>query len=243
MVAEVQVLHLLEGARAATGTAVIIDVFRAFTLVPCAFARGATRIYPVATPAEAEALRRADPGRLLAGEVDGRPLPGFDFSNSPAAMLRANLQGRQLVLRTSAGVQGLLAAQAADEVLTGAFVNAAATVAWLRARAPARISLVCMGWNASERCAEDEACAEYLAACLRGEAPPFAPIVARLRADPSGAKFFDPARPWFPEEDFGACMQLSVFPFAVRLAGDAEGRPCLVQANPDPPPGKTPGAL
>ena len=159
-------------------------------------------------------------------------------------VLPVQLPGRGWRLRETPSVDlKALAARAADEVLTGAFVNAAATAAWLRARAPARISLVCMGWNASERCAEDEACAEYLAACLRGEAPPFAPIVSRLRADPSGAKFFDPARPWFPEEDFEACMQLSVFPFAVRLTGDAEGRPCLVRANPDPPPGKTPGAL
>lgn len=243
MVAEIQVLHLLEGARAATGTAVIIDVFRAFTLAPCAFARGAARIYPVATPAEALALKQADPGLLLAGEVDGRPLPGFDFSNSPAALLRADLRGRRLVLRTSAGVQGLLAAAAADEVLTGAFVNAAATVAWLRARAPGKISLVCMGWNASERSAEDEACAGYLEACLRGESPSFAAIAAHLRMDPSGAKFFDPARPWFPAEDFSVCMRLSAFPFVVRRARDAEGRLCLVREDLGATPGEVTGAL
>lgn len=222
-----RVLHLLQGARRATGLAVIIDVFRAFTLVPCAFARGVRDILPVATPEEALALKRADPALLLAGERDGRPLPGFDFPNSPAAILRADLAGRGLVLRTSAGVQGLLAAERADEVITGSFVNAAAIVEHVRRRAPGPVSLVCMGWNATERSAEDEACADYLAAGLRGAFPDFAPIRARLRTDPAGAKFFDPARPWFPAEDFEVCMRASVYPWVVRRERDQAGRLCL----------------
>ena len=173
---EIRVLHLLEGARQAEGLAIIIDVFRAFTLAPCAFARGVTSILPVATAAEALAMKRADPDLLLAGEQDGKPLPGFDFSNSPAAILRAELDGRRLVLRTSAGVQGLLAAARADEVITGSFVNAAAIAAWVRHRQPALVSLVCMGWNARERTAEDEACAHYLAAGFRVGFPDFTPI-------------------------------------------------------------------
>lgn len=227
MVLRLQTLHLLDGAKRAGGTAVIIDVFRAFTLAPCAFARGASRIYPVATEQEALALKAADPTLLLAGEREGRPLAGFDFSNSPAAILRADLAGRSLVLRTSAGVQGLLAAKGATEVLTGSFVNADAIVAYLSLRSPPYVSLVAMGWNASERAEEDDACAAYLAAGLRGKTPPFEPIRAALRADPSGAKFFDPAKPWFPEEDFEACMQASVCPFVLRLVRDLGGRPRL----------------
>lgn len=231
---EVYTLHLLEGARRATGVAVIIDVFRAFTLAPCAFARGADRILPVATPGDALALKVADPALLLAGERDGRPLPGFDFSNSPAEILRADLAGRSLVLRTSAGVQGLLAAEAADEVITGSFVNAAAIVSWLRDRRPSRVSLVCMGWNAAERAAEDEACAAYLRAGLGGEFPEFGPIRAQLRADPSGARFFDPAKPWFPEADFATCMQVSAYPFVLRRARDPAGRWCLERVDVPP---------
>lgn len=228
----VQLLHGLEGARCATGLAVIIDVFRAFTLAPCAVARGVDSILPVATEEEALAMKRADPALLLAGERAGQPLPGFDFSNSPAAILRANLAGRRLVLRTSAGVQGLLAAQGADEVITGSFVNAAAIVDYLRRRDPEHVSLVCMGWNARERTAEDEVCAEYLAAGLGGAFPDFAPVRERLRADPSGAKFFDPARPWFPPEDFEVCMRASAYPWVLRLERDDAGRASLRRVAP-----------
>jgi 2-phosphosulfolactate phosphatase len=227
----VEVLHHLDGARRAAGVAVILDVFRAFTLAPCAIARGARSILPVGTADEAWALKRTDPTLLLAGESDGRPLPGFDFSNSPAAMLRQQLRGRTLVLRTSAGVQGLLAANQAEEVITGSFVNAAAIVAWLQARRASRVSLVAMGWNACEPAAEDEACAAYLAACLRGESPDFEAIRTRLRADPSGAKFFDPSQPWFPPEDFEACLRLSAYPFVLRRARDAGGRLCLERVD------------
>jgi 2-phosphosulfolactate phosphatase len=227
---EVRTLHLLEGARAATGLVVVIDVFRAFTLAPCAFARGARRIRLVATAAEALDLKAADPELLLAGEEDGRPLPGFDFSNSPAALLQADLAGRTLVLRTSAGVQGLLAVDPRREVLTGSFINAAATLAWIRARQPELVSLVCMGWSAAERSAEDEACAAYLAAALAGEPTDFAPVPATLRRDPCGAKFFDPAQPWFPPEDFEVCLRLSALDFVLRRVIDSAGRPWLERA-------------
>lgn len=223
----VKVLHLREGATAARGVAVIIDVFRAFTLAPCAFAQGAQSILPVATPEEALAMKRADPELLLAGERDGRPLPGFDYSNSPAAILRADLAGRILVLRTSAGVQGLLSAGRADDVITGSFVNAGAIIRWLQELQPEHVSLVCMGWNGARRTAEDEACARYIKAGLAGETLDFEAIRRQLRRDPCGTKFFDPSQPWFPAEDFAVCMRLSVFPFVLRRARDARGRLCL----------------
>lgn len=227
----VEVLHLREGAAAAEGVAVIIDVFRAFTLAPCAFARGAQSILPVATREEALAMKRADPELLLAGEHDGRPLPGFDYSNSPAEILRADLAGRTLALRTSAGVQGLLAAGRADDVITGSFVNAGAIIRWLQDRRPERVALVCMGWNGAQRTAEDEACAGYIKAGLAGETPDFEAMRKQLRRDPCGAKFFDPLQPWFPAEDFSVCMRLSVFSFVLRRARDARGRLCLARAE------------
>jgi 2-phosphosulfolactate phosphatase len=239
----VRKLHLLAGARVAAGLVVVIDVFRAFTLAPCAFARGASRIRIVAEPEEALALKQEDSGLLLAGERDGRPLAGFDFPNSPAAILRADLAGRTLVLRTSAGVQGLLAVDARHEVVTGSFINADAVVAFIRDRAPAELSLVCMGWNGAERTAEDEACADYLAAALDGRPPDFDPIRAALREDSCGANFFDPARPWFPPEDFDACLRLSALDYVLRRVIDRDGRLWLEPATAPTDAGRSRGAL
>ena len=74
----------------------MIDVFRAFSLVPWALERGASKVVPVRTEAEALALRERHPDILIAGERDGKPLPGFDFGNSPAAIRDADLSGADL---------------------------------------------------------------------------------------------------------------------------------------------------
>ena len=45
----VRILHLIEGAKEARGTAVIIDVFRAFSVEAYLAAAGAAKIMPVAS--------------------------------------------------------------------------------------------------------------------------------------------------------------------------------------------------
>ena len=235
-----ETLEGLEGARAARGVAVIIDVFRAFSLAPWALARGAPYIVPVGTPEEALALRPKIPGCRLAGERDGQPLPGFDYGNSPDEISRADLDGRVLVHRTSAGVQGLLAAREADTVLAASFLTAGATAEWIRRQGAATVSLVAMGWNGCEPALEDQACAEYLAAALAGEAPDFEPLRAAIRDDPTGRRFFDPSLPWFPEADFDACIALDRFDFAVVARRDERyGLRLEAQAPGQLPPGQS----
>ena len=63
----IQILHLLEGARAASGLTVIIDVFRAFSLECYLYALGAETIFPVDTLEKAYQYREKYPGSLLAG--------------------------------------------------------------------------------------------------------------------------------------------------------------------------------
>ena len=82
-------LSFLEGAQTASGAAVVIDVFRAFSLVPWALAQGARMVVPVRTRDEALAWRAKDPDILIVGEKDGRPLPGFDFGNSPSEIRKS----------------------------------------------------------------------------------------------------------------------------------------------------------
>lgn len=213
----IRVLEFLQGAQDASGATVVIDVFRAFSLVPWALMRGALCVVPVRTEEEALGWRDRDPRVVLAGEQDGRPLPGFDYANSPSALREADLSGRVLVHRSSAGTQGLLAAVAAGAypVLAGSFLTAAASVRYLHGQAPDRISLVALGWNACEPALEDMLCAEYLRELLLGGAPDFAMLRERIRDDPSGQRFSDPALPWFPTADFDACMDLDRFDAAV----------------------------
>jgi 2-phosphosulfolactate phosphatase len=90
-------------------------------------------------------------------------------------------------------------------------------VRYLKSKAPDVVSLVAMGNVGVEPNEEDESCAEYIEGRLRGEKPDFNEMRRRIRAAPSGAKFFDSARPQFREEDFHLALELDRFGFVLRV--------------------------
>lgn len=214
---KIEVVDFVAGAQSARGLVVVIDVFRAFSVGAYAFAGGARAIIPVQSIEEARRLKAAHPEHLLIGERHARPLPGFDCGNSPTDVQRFELQGRTLIHTTHSGTQGLTSAGLADEVITGALVNAGAIVRYIRSRAPRTVTIVRMGHEARERCAEDDACAELLRRRLLGEDPPLDNIRAQLRQADSAQKFFDPACDWAPETDFELCTAVDRFDFVLRL--------------------------
>jgi 2-phosphosulfolactate phosphatase len=234
----IDVLDHVAGARAARGIAVIIDVFRACTTLACAFAGGAKRVLPVAGVEEARELHARLPGALLAGERHARPLSGFDAGNSPTELAALDLRNRTLVHTTHAGTQGLVHARGAAEVLTGAFVNIRAVAAYVGARRPERVSLVRMGHEARERCAEDDLCAHCLVELLEGRDPPLTRVRPLLRDVPAARKFFDPACDFAPERDFDVCTDVDRFRFVLRLRRE-DGQPQLERIDP-PWPGPDP---
>lgn len=202
---EIRILHLLDGARKAEGLTVVIDVFRAFSLECYMYDAGAAEVIPVKEVEEAFAWRKKDPDCLLAGERNGIMVEGFDFGNAPSEIFGTDLSGKRIIHTTSAGVQGLAAAAHADEIITGALVNAHAAAEYIRRKNPKVVSLVAMGWNGLRDTEEDLLCAQYIRSLLIGE--PMEDI--RRQADDlrytEGKKFFDPARPEFPEGDFALC--------------------------------------
>jgi phosphosulfolactate phosphohydrolase-like enzyme len=79
---QIEVLDFVAGAREARGVAVVIDVFRAFSVACYAFARGAKRIIPVAEVERALELRRQHPDYLVIGEREGRMVEGFHYGGT-----------------------------------------------------------------------------------------------------------------------------------------------------------------
>jgi len=214
---QIDVFDHVAGAREARGIAVVIDVFRAFSVAAYAFDAGAARVLPVAEIEDAKALARRFPGAVLAGERHARRLPGFDIGNSPTEVRAIGLQGKVLVHTTHAGTQGLVNATGAEEVLTGAFVNISSVCRYIRGRRPRQVSLVRMGHEARERCAEDDLYAECLRLMLLGRPAPLAEVRERLREAPAAVKFFDPACDWAPRDDFEYCTEVDRFDFVLRL--------------------------
>ncbi|TME35077.1 MAG: 2-phosphosulfolactate phosphatase [Chloroflexi bacterium] len=199
----VRVTSLLEGARLATGHAVIVDVFRAFTTAAFCIAAGAREIVLVADHEQALAMKRRDPRLFLTGEIGGRPIPGFDVGNSPSAIEKLDLTGRRVVQRTSSGTQGVVAATGAAEVLLGSLVIASATARYL-ANADV-VTVVAMGSSAQERSEEDELGAAFIAARLRGE-------IAKASLDLRDDTVWEE---WFPRRDAELALEVDRFAFAL----------------------------
>jgi 2-phosphosulfolactate phosphatase len=228
---QIEVSDFVAGARQARGVAVIIDVFRAFSVACYAYARGAKRIIPVAEIDKALALRRDHPEYLAIGERGGRRVEGFDFGNSPSEISQTDVRGRTIVHTTSAGTQGLTNASQADIVLTGSLVNAAAICSYIEALAPEQVSIVRMGLAAKERCMEDDLCAELLRARLSGEGYDVSGVREKLRSAPAAKKFFDPEATWAPEADFEMCTDVDRFGFVLRLLSGPQGSYYLEKIN------------
>jgi 2-phosphosulfolactate phosphatase len=215
---EIRMESLLEGARRATGTVVIVDVFRAFTTAAVALARGAERIVLVAEPAEARRLRDRGIGDLCIGEVDGKRPEGFDFGNSPYEMMQADVQDKVMIQSTCAGTVGATAAAHADAVYGASFVVAEATARVIRNEDPPQVTIVAMGWNAKVRTDEDEQCALYLRNRLEGRQPEVEALRKLVLASGEVAKFRDPQQPHFHPQDLEIALEVNKYDFAVRIS-------------------------
>ena len=129
---EIEVLHMIEGAKKARGIAVIIDVFRAFTVECYVMNNGAEKIIPVGSKELAYELKEKNKDFILTGERKGKILEGFDYGNSPTQVEKVDFTGKTIVHTTSAGTQGLDNAINADEIITGSLVNAKAIVEYIK---------------------------------------------------------------------------------------------------------------
>jgi 2-phosphosulfolactate phosphatase len=215
---EIRIESLIEGATRARGTAVIVDVLRAFTSAAVALSQGAARIIMVAEPEEALWLRARGFGDLCVGEVNGRRPKGFDFGNSPYEMTQASLTDKVIIQSTRAGTVGVAAAKHADAVYAGSFVVADATARAILHDDPAHVTIVAMGYNALVRTDEDELCALYLRNLLEGRRPDTDALRRLVLASGEIAKFHDPDQPHFHSEDYEIAFEIDKYDFAIRIS-------------------------
>ena len=223
----IKILHMVEGAKEATGIAVIIDVFRAFTVEAYIMNNGAKKLIPVGDMQIAYDYKEKDSNCVLIGERHGKILPGFDFGNSPSQIKNIDFTGRTVIHTTSAGTQGIDNAKKADEVLTGSLVNAKAIAEYIKQKKPETVSLVCMGLEAKSQTEEDNLCAYYIKSLLEGTTIDLTSEIENLKHT-SGAKFFDISQnDVFPEEDFYLSTEVDKYNFVLKVEKDDNGVDCI----------------
>ena len=211
---------LLEGARRAAGTVIIVDVLRAYTVAAVALSRGAEKIVLVAEVEDALALRRDGVGELCVGEVGGMRPEGFDFNNSPSQLARAPdavWRGKTIIQSTRAGTVGMNAAANADRLFGGSFAVAAATAEAVRRLNPPVVTIVAMGSEGIVRTDEDEQCALYLRNLLLGVQPDKDAVRSLVLAGSEARKYGNPATPHFPTEDLDMALTIDSHNFAIAV--------------------------
>ena len=218
----IRILQLIDGARAAKGLTVIIDVFRAMTVEAYVISNGAEDLIPMASVENALAYRETHPGTILMGERGGAKCPGFDYGNSPSAVKDVDFTGKTVIHTTSAGTQGIANAAGATEIVCGSLVCAKAIAEYIRKRSPEEVSLVCMGLAGKKETREDTLCAEYIKALLEGGTVDLAKGTEECKDD-DGAKFFLGNDEVFPEPDFWLSLEADRFDFAMRVETGKDG--------------------
>jgi len=207
------------------GAVVAVDVLRAFTTAAYAFAAGAAHIYLVADVDEALALKAAQPGMLAMGEDHGRRPDGFDFSNSPVAVAAADLDGRVLVQRTSAGTRGILAARAADRLWAASLVCASATAAAVRASGLGAPTFIITGRfrDAPDLGDDDVATAALIDRAVRGVPLLADETAAFVAASDEAARTLAVGPGHMDPDDIAYATAVDRFDFAMEVTRSADG--------------------
>ena len=219
----IKILQLIEGARQATGLAVIIDVFRAFTVEAYLVNNGVQKLIAVGDKQIAYDYKEKNKDCILIGERRGIMLDGFDYGNSPSQIEKINFTGKTVVHTTSSGTQGIANAQNANEILTGSLVNAKAIAEYIKMQNPEDVSLVCMGNGGKSEAREDTLCAEYIKSLLEGKNPNLDKEIEDLK-NIAGKRFFDPnLQEIFPKRDFYLSTELNKFNFTLKVEKDNTG--------------------
>ncbi|NND75422.1 MAG: 2-phosphosulfolactate phosphatase [Ilumatobacter sp.] len=218
------------------GAVVVVDVIRAFSTAAYAFGAGASEIYLVDSVEEALAFKAAHPGSLAMGEDRGRRPDGFDFPNSPAMVGRADLQGRTLVQRTSAGTRGVVAAQDATRLWAASLAVASATAAAVRSSDLGEPTYVITGLvdhRPDRAAADDILTAEVIDALRLGESVEPESVSAALLATEEARLTLALGPDHCDPTDIDLASRVDEFDFAMEVERTAAGLRLVRTADPD----------
>ncbi len=109
-------------------TKVLIDIFRATTTIPLMIYRGAASIIPVRTVTDTRKLKAKNPDYLTSGERYGIRIPGFNYGNSPSAIMNTDLSGKTLLFTSTNGIKVLFKImEYPGDIYISSFINFSAT--------------------------------------------------------------------------------------------------------------------
>ncbi len=186
---------------------IVIDVIRAFTVAHYAFLQGVQKILLAETVQQALNIQSENQSYLLAGEVNGLPIEGFDLDNSPYNISNEDLVGKTLIQKTTNGVQATINCLLSDHIFVTGFTNAKATANFVKnnyfTNQQRTINII-----ASHPSGDDDlACAQYIKSIIEGTASISRDrVIERIVHSDIAKKFFQKNSP-FIQEDIDYCIR------------------------------------
>ena len=185
---------------------IVIDVIRAFTVAHYAFIQGASGIYLAETVEQALQISEKQPELLLAGEVGGLPIEGFDLDNSPYEIIGKNLENKALVQMTTNGVRATLNNLSSRQVFVTGFANAKQTTLFIKENLAEKDKINIIASHPSGD--DDLACADYMSSILKGsDAITKEKVIKRILHSSAAQKFFDKNETNYKQEDILLCTK------------------------------------
>jgi len=143
---------------------VVVDIFRASSVICTALSQGVQEIIPVNEIKEVEPFLNNNKF-LIAAERDAKIVEGFKLGNSPLNYIdNPNIVDKKLVLTTTNGTKAINSSINADEILIGSFLNITSLEEMLKQKNKDCI-IYCAGWKGLV-CLEDTLFAGCLASRL-----------------------------------------------------------------------------
>ncbi|MGY5876459.1 MAG: 2-phosphosulfolactate phosphatase [Candidatus Thorarchaeota archaeon] len=192
---------------------VIVDVFRASSTIVALLEMGVEELRLVSSVDEALSLRDR---YTLIGEREGRKPAQFDFDNSPTEILKHNWNDKRVVMTTSNGTRGLVAAREARYVLVGSLLNAHAIAQYIRNSKKDAV-IVPIGHFKESR-VEDDAAANLIRAHVRGTKPNLPRILSKVRSSASAENMLQRGL----SEDLEYCLQVDVSKVIPRMSNNLQ---------------------
>lgn len=110
-------------------TAVVIDMFRATSVITTALSNGCKEVIPCLTINETleEAAKYQKGSYILGGERKAVKIDGFDLSNSPLEYTKEIVDNKTVFMTTTNGTRTLMKCLAAKRIIIAAMINAEAS--------------------------------------------------------------------------------------------------------------------
>ena len=135
----------LQSSLFAEKIAVVIDVFRATSVITAAIAHGAKEIIACSTVEDAmeEFQNRGKEACILGGERKMQKIEGFHYGNSPQSYME-NIRNKTVILTTTNGTRAIRQCENAAEIYIASMLNAK-FLAQVLSRKNCDIQLICSG--------------------------------------------------------------------------------------------------